>query len=67
MVRNKVGMMYGKDDCFEVMRICCDLDIIAMLHDHDAIVTPNKVDSLDIWFIHYTCPILINIHSRILH
>ncbi|XP_057442168.1 uncharacterized protein LOC130733902 isoform X2 [Lotus japonicus] len=42
MVRNKVGMMYGKDDCFEVMRICYDLDIIAMFHDHDAIVTPNK-------------------------
>ncbi|XP_057440470.1 uncharacterized protein LOC130732440 [Lotus japonicus] len=41
-VHKKVGRLYGKEGCFEILRICTDLDIIAMFHDHDAIVTPDK-------------------------
>lgn len=35
--------MYGKDECCEVMRLCTDLEIIDMFHEHDVIVTPSKV------------------------
>lgn len=47
------GVKNVRDDCFHVMRICTDYDVIAMFHEHDDDVeTPNEVSStpLDIYF-----------------
>ncbi|XP_057437184.1 uncharacterized protein LOC130729436 isoform X2 [Lotus japonicus] len=41
-VRSNGGGMYCKDEYYEVMRICTDLEIIDMFHENDDIVTPNK-------------------------
>ncbi|XP_057427599.1 uncharacterized protein LOC130720910 isoform X2 [Lotus japonicus] len=41
-VRNKGLKAYGNDQCFDVMRICTDLEIIDMFNEHEVIVTPNK-------------------------
>lgn len=36
--------MMGRDDCFEVMNICSDAEIIEMFHGDEVVVTPNKVE-----------------------
>ncbi|XP_057455661.1 uncharacterized protein LOC130746899 [Lotus japonicus] len=41
-VCNNSGVKHDRDDCFQILRICTDLGIIAMFHEHDVLVTPKQ-------------------------
>lgn len=43
-VVNNAGVKNDRNDCFQVLRICTDLDVIAMFHEHDDVETPNQVN-----------------------
>ncbi|XP_057454362.1 uncharacterized protein LOC130745936 isoform X2 [Lotus japonicus] len=41
-VCNNSRVKHDRDDCFQILRICTNLGIIAMFHEHDVLVTPKQ-------------------------